>query len=90
MGNRKHSGNNGKKKCSECPVPSNANYNGINGGKNGGRVCWIILGTLCNENQQLVGTRQLEGCADCDFYRAVKEEEGKDLCLRLDTIQNAL
>ena len=32
-----------------CPAVTKTSANGINGGKNGGRICWAIEGTLCNE-----------------------------------------
>ncbi len=30
-----------------CPATAETAVNGINNGKNGGRSCWAIAGTLC-------------------------------------------
>ena len=35
-----------------CPVTTTSKVNGVNGGKNGGRVCWAIAGTLCGGKVQ--------------------------------------
>jgi hypothetical protein len=51
-------------------------YDGVNGGKNGGRVCWIITDSACDGDVQVTFHHKLETCAACDFYRTVKEEEG--------------
>lgn len=51
--------------CGICPATIETKADGINGGKNGGRICWFIAGTLC-----------IEECAKCGFYKLVKEEEG--------------
>jgi hypothetical protein len=77
-----------KEGCSQCLVPQMANYDGINGGKNGGRICWLIIGTLCDKNVQLTFSHKLNTCIKCDFYKSVKQEEGKHLCLPIDIIQN--
>lgn len=78
----------GEEGCSQCPVPQMANYDGINGGKNGGRACWIITGTLCDRDIQLTFAHKLATCLKCDFYKAVEEEEGNNLCLPIDIIEH--
>ena len=35
-----------------CPAAITINYNGIHEGKNGGRSCWVIAGTLCGGQVQ--------------------------------------
>jgi hypothetical protein len=81
------SGKESKEGCSQCPVPQLTNYDGINGGKNGGRVCWLITGTLCSEDVQLTYSHKLGTCRKCDFYLTVEKEEGSKLCLPIDVVE---
>jgi hypothetical protein len=88
MASGRHWDGNGKEGCSQCPVPQMTNYDGINGGRNGGRACWIITGTLCDRDVQLTFAHKLATCLRCDFYLWVKEEEGNNLCLPIDIIEH--
>jgi hypothetical protein len=63
--------------------------NGLNGGKNGGRVCWAISGTLCAEKVLGSFAAKLVSCTHCDFYRMVHEEESTS-CLSLNEILTRL
>ena len=60
-----------------CPASKEARLDGLNFGKNGGRICWAIAGTFCDEGEP-VGefAAKLLSCMDCDFFRKVKAEEG--------------
>lgn len=87
MASDRHRGGDGQEGCAQCPVPQMSNYDGINGGTNGGRACWIITGTLCDRDVQLTFAHKLATCIKCDFYMAVTEEEGKGLCLPIDIIE---
>lgn len=49
--------------------------NGTNGGKNGGRGCWGLVGTLCGGKEQGSFAKAMD-CLKCDFYRLVGMEEG--------------
>jgi hypothetical protein len=57
-----------------------ARADGINGGKNGGRVCWAIAGTLCGGRQQGTYAVKLETCLRCDFCQMVLKEEQAEAC----------
>jgi len=59
-----------------CPAATEERYDGIQGGKNAGRVCWLIAGTMCNG--KVTGTFALKysDCKKCPFYNKVKKEEG--------------
>jgi len=35
-----------------CPAVVDTSSNGLNGGKNGGRMCWAITGTFCGGQVQ--------------------------------------
>jgi hypothetical protein len=60
-----------------CPASREATFDGLNFGKNGGRICWAIAGTFCAEGEP-VGefAAQLLSCMDCDFFKKVRAEEG--------------
>ncbi len=30
-----------------CPASTDKTADGLNGGKNGGRICWAVTGTFC-------------------------------------------
>ncbi len=70
-----------------CQVPKMSIYDGINGGKNGGRVCWIVADTVCDGDVQETFHQKLEACSQCDFYRIVKEEEGGSPKIPLDILE---
>ncbi|MDA8078759.1 MAG: hypothetical protein M0Z79_07440 [Nitrospiraceae bacterium] len=58
-----------------CPVPKETRLNGIHSGKNAGRACWVVAGTLCGGNKQGSHIDKEHGCLQCKFYNTVKEEE---------------
>jgi hypothetical protein len=60
-----------------CPAAEEQNANGVHDGKNGGRCCWVVAGTLCN-NGNAQGSYQKKfsvDCHKCEVYSAVKREE---------------
>ncbi len=61
-----------------CPVCTEARVTGMNGGKNGGRVCWAVAGTLCGGKVQGSFAVKLPNCLNCEFYKRVLREEGPD------------
>ena len=62
-----------------CPAATETKINGINGGKNGGRACWAIAGTLCGGKVQGTFASKLSNCITCEFYVDLQNELGKDL-----------
>lgn len=62
-----------------CPAAVETKTNGINNGKNGGRVCWALAGTLCGGKVQGTFASKLSNCINCDFYKSVQKEEGKSI-----------
>lgn len=58
-----------------CPVALEGKMNGIHGGKNGGRTCWIVAGSLCGGKIQGTFANKFQNCKTCDFYNMVKAEE---------------
>ena len=59
-----------------CPSAVEARVNGVNGGKNGGRACWALAGTLCGGQVQGTYATKLTNCLKCEFYTLVATEEG--------------
>ena len=62
--------------------PAAVNGSGNNGGRNAGRTCWAVAGTLCRGEVQGRFAQKLPECMQCDFYQLVKKEEGADFALR--------
>lgn len=76
-----------EKELGICPVTVEPRVDGTHGGKNGGRVCWLIAGTLCEGKVQGTFADKIGDCLiDCDFYKKVKEEEGENLEFSGDVI----
>lgn len=61
-----------------CPAPIATLVNGLNGGRNGGRVCWAISGSFCRGHIHGFFSKKLGSCLECDFFKLVKKEEGPD------------
>lgn len=58
-----------------CPAALSTLADGINGGANGGRICWMIRGTQCGEGA-LHGYAGQDGrCGGCEFRHLVEDEE---------------
>ena len=59
-----------------CPVTKEKRLDGVHGGENAGRACWVVAGTLCGGEVQGTFAAKYGQCEKCDFYQAVKKEEG--------------
>lgn len=72
----------GKRVHELCACPAaviGATHDGkYNGGEKLGRKCWRAPGTLCDEKIQGRYKDKMELCAECSFYKLVKEEEGSN------------
>ena len=62
-----------------CPAATALEFNGINGGKNAGRFCWYVAGTLCPGKPQGTFSVKFESCLKCPFLREVLLQEGNSL-----------
>ena len=60
---------------------ADANVSALNGGTRGGRLCWSIAGTLCGGKVQGTFAQKVSNCMTCEFYLAVKSEEGANFKL---------
>jgi hypothetical protein len=63
------------KDMSACPVSKETKLDGIHSGKNAGRSCWVVAGTMCGGSKQGSHIDKELGCLQCKFYSIVKEEE---------------
>lgn len=62
-----------------CPAAVTAEFDGINGGKNAGRFCWYVAGTLCPGMVQGTFVAKFDSCLKCPFLREVLLQEGNSL-----------
>jgi len=60
------------------PAAAESGVNGINGGRNWGRACWLLAGTFCGGKVQGSFAAKLGDRRVCEFYRLVVEEQGLD------------
>ena len=58
-----------------CPAYSEAKLDRIHDGKNAGRACWVVAGTMCGGKVQGTYAEKLTNCIKCDFYTLVRNEE---------------
>lgn len=63
----------------KCPAASSELYDGINYGDNAGRVCWAVVGTLCQDCVKTDLAIKYQDCLKCDFFEYVRKQEGKEL-----------
>ena len=62
-----------------CRAAIEIRADGLNEGKNGGRCCWAISGTLCRGKVQGIFAAKITSCIRCDFFHLVEEEEGRNM-----------
>lgn len=58
-----------------CPAGTDTRLNGIHGGNNAGRSCWVVAGSMCGGEIQGTYAQKHRNCHTCDFYMKVKSEE---------------
>ncbi len=59
-----------------CPASIDSSADGLNGGKNAGRICWAVAGTFCGGEVQGTFAQKELTCMNCDFFKLVREQEG--------------
>ena len=59
-----------------CAATTDTSSDGLNEGKNGGRICWAVAGTFCGDKVQGTFAEKEPSCMSCDYYKKVKDEEG--------------
>jgi hypothetical protein len=58
-----------------CSTAASVEADGLNGGKNGGRICWAITGTFVSGDVTGKYACDKFSCANCDFFKLVSEEQ---------------
>ena len=58
-----------------CPAATDTSCDGLNGGSNGGRICWAVSGSLCGGERQGTHAEKLPGCFVCRFFERVRAEQ---------------
>lgn len=61
-----------------CPAAIDTTYSGVHGGKNSGRACWAVAGTLAQGKPDGTFVEKCLDCTKCRFYKRVKKEEGEN------------
>ncbi|MDD5730653.1 MAG: hypothetical protein PHN57_05950 [Candidatus Omnitrophica bacterium] len=61
-----------------CPASIEVKCNGLNSGKNAGRCCWAVTGTLCGGKIQGAFAAKVGNCMNCEFFKLVVTEEGRN------------
>jgi signal transduction histidine kinase len=59
-----------------CPAAMLKTSNGVNGGKNAGRLCWTVPNTPCFGKSMPSIVEKKKICFTCGFFHRVEEEEG--------------
>lgn len=83
----RESGGENAKKLGVCPVTEKKKLDGVHGGKNGGRSCWVIAGTLCKGEVQGTFATKYRSCEKCEFFHRVRSEEGADFKFGVSLLQ---
>jgi len=63
------------KELGVCVAASDFRLNGVHGGRNGGRCCYAVAGTLCGGKVQGSFATKLTNCMQCDVYQLITKEE---------------
>jgi len=58
-----------------CPVTTYTVLNNVHGGRNAGRSCWVVTGSLCGGKVQGNEEQKRTICWGCDFLKLVRDEE---------------
>jgi hypothetical protein len=67
-----------------CPASVESRLDGTHGGRNGGRACWVVPGSLCGGVIQGSYSAKRKDCKSCDFFQAVETDETvKELAINL-------
>ena len=70
-----------------CPAAVEIRLDGTNSGDNGGRACWVVDNTMCGGETQGRFEEKYRHCAKCNFYQAVREEEGASTAITAELLK---
>jgi len=83
----KEPGGKGVESSGVCPAATESRLDGQNRGRNGGRSCWVVAGTLCHGATQGAFVTKLVSCSECEFFRQVAREERPNAALTTDLLK---
>ena len=63
------------KELGVCIAATETKLDGLHRGVNGGRSCWAVTGTLCENKVQGTFAQKVKGCMGYQFYKDVVNEE---------------
>ncbi len=69
------------KELGVCPAALSNRFDKIHGGSKSGRACWVLAGTLCGGVVQGTFAHKMGNCMACEFYKLVRNEEGKEFVM---------
>jgi hypothetical protein len=75
------------KELGVCPASTCTKLDSVHGGKNAGRVCWLVAGSMCDGKPRGRFVSNCTNCKKCEFYLRVKEEEGANFMLTADLVK---
>ncbi|MDH4139684.1 MAG: hypothetical protein OEV43_03850 [Coriobacteriia bacterium] len=58
-----------------CAAATEVRLDGVHGGKNAGRACWVVAGTMCGGKPQGTFAQKLPSCEECGFFKQTVAEE---------------
>ncbi len=70
-----------------CPALSETRLDGVHGGINAGRACWVVAGTMCKGEPQGDFALKISDCSSCEFYDYVKSQEEDSLLLTITLLK---
>ena len=73
-----------------CMAAIDKLIDGVNNGRNGGRICWAISGTFCGDRIQGRFAKKLLSCKSCDFFHKVKDKEGSKFIFSMKNLNNSI
>lgn len=59
-----------------CPVSRETKLHNVHDGRNAGRACWVVAGSLCGGTRQGTFADKFVTCEKCEFFMKVKQEIG--------------
>ncbi len=65
-----------EKELGTCVAATEKRLDGVNEGKNAGRMCFAVSGTLCWGKVQGSFAVKMSNCMECDFYEEIQKVDG--------------
>ena len=73
----REAGGENEEELGTCPAFTDTGLDGVHGGRNAGRACWVVAGTFCWGKVQGTYAEKEKNCLGCEFHRAVRQEQAE-------------